>query len=76
MGDYPFSVVASDPCSIFFLLSQNMRSVIILDRFAMNLVTTVRLEPEDPRQLLALIEHFNYACNELSRLAFDSKTFG
>jgi putative transposase len=42
----------------------------------MNLVTTVRLDPEDPRQLLALIEHFNRACNALSRLAFESKTFG
>jgi putative transposase len=42
----------------------------------MNLVTTVRLDPEDSRPLLALIEHFNYACNELSRLAFESKTFG
>jgi hypothetical protein len=42
----------------------------------MNLVTTVRLDPEDPRQLLALIEHFNRACNARSRLAFDSKTFG
>jgi putative transposase len=41
-----------------------------------NLVTTVRLYPEDPRQLLALIEHFNRACNALSKLAFASKTFG
>jgi putative transposase len=42
----------------------------------MNLVTTVRLDPADPSQLLGLIEHFNNACNELSRLAFESKTFG
>jgi putative transposase len=42
----------------------------------MNLVTTVRLDPEDPRQLLALIEHFNRACNALSKLAFESRTFG
>jgi putative transposase len=42
----------------------------------MNLVTTIRLDPEDPRQLLALIEHFNRACNALSRLAFESQTFG
>jgi hypothetical protein len=42
----------------------------------MNLVTTVRLDPEHPRQLLARIEHFNHACNEPSRFAFESKTFG
>jgi putative transposase len=42
----------------------------------MNLVTTIRLDPEDPRQLLALIEHFNRACTALSKLAFESKTFG
>jgi putative transposase len=42
----------------------------------MDLVTTVRLDPEDPRQLLALIEHFNRACNALSQQAFESKTFG
>jgi hypothetical protein len=42
----------------------------------MNLVTTIRLDSEDPRQLLALIEHFNRACNALSQLAFESKAFG
>jgi putative transposase len=42
----------------------------------MNLVTTVRLDPQDPRQLLALVERFNFACNALSKLAFESKTFG
>jgi hypothetical protein len=57
-------------------LTQNMCSVVILSGFSMDLVTTVRLDPEGPPQLLALIEHFNRACNELSRLAFESKTFG
>jgi hypothetical protein len=57
-------------------LTSNMCSVMISDRNAMNLVTTVRVDPEDPRQLLAVIEHFNRACNALSRLAFETKTFG
>jgi putative transposase len=42
----------------------------------MKLVTTVRLDPEDPRQLLERIEHFNHACNALSKLAFETKIFG
>ncbi len=55
---------------------QNKCSDIIRDGVSMKLVTTVRLDSEDPHQLLALIEHFNYACNELSKLAFESRTFG
>jgi putative transposase len=75
-GEYPITVAQRllNPTSI--PLTKNICSVIILDRFAVNLVTTVRLDPEDPRQLLALIEHFNRTCNALSKLAFESKTFG
>jgi len=40
----------------------------------MKLVTMVRLFPED-NNLLAMIEQFNHACNELSKLAFDSNIF-
>jgi IS605 OrfB family transposase len=45
-------------------------------RLDMNLVTTVRLEPEDPGHLLALIEHFNHVCNALSKMAFETQSFG
>jgi len=41
----------------------------------MKLVTTIRLDPEDPAELLARIEHFNTACNALSKLAFEEKVF-
>ena len=42
----------------------------------MNLVTTVRLDPADPRELLAHIRNFNRACNALSELAFKTEIFG
>ena len=42
----------------------------------MKLVTTVRLDPPNPQELLARIETFNSACNALSARAFQSKTFG
>jgi len=42
----------------------------------MNLVTTLRLDPPDPQELLGRIENFNSACNALSEHAFQSKTFG
>lgn len=41
----------------------------------MKLVTQIKVEPEDPQELLFLMMRFNNACNYLSEIAFNEKLF-
>jgi putative transposase len=41
----------------------------------MKLITQIKLEPEDPQQILLVIVRFNKVCNYLSEMAFNEKLF-